>query len=239
MSGDLTAAVSDPAQSRSLSILEKLFPPPRPFAVTLWNGNELPASGIPVFRLVLNHPGSLRRIFAPPIELSLGRAFIYGDFDIEGDIFSAYALIEGMATRGFSAGEMAGLFRRALALPKEDPKRPFARGPARLRGRVHSKERDRAAVQYHYDVGNDFYTLWLDRNLQYSCGYFSRPTDDIDTAQEHKMEHICRKLRLKPGDRLLDIGCGWGGLAIYAATRYGVQALGVSLSKNQVAYAQD
>jgi cyclopropane-fatty-acyl-phospholipid synthase len=106
--------------------------------------------------------------------------------------------------------------------------------PARLRGALHSRERDRAAIQYHYDVGNDFYLLWLDRHMQYSCGYFPTSAEDLDTAQERKLEHICRKLRLKPGERLLDIGCGWGGLAIYAAQKYGAHVLGVTLSKNQM-----
>ena len=111
------------------------------------------------------------------------------------------------------------------------------RGPLQARGTIHSKERDRQVVQYHYDVGNDFYALWLDRNLQYSCGYFATGTEDLDSAQELKMEHICRKLRLREGERVLDIGCGWGGLARYAAAHHGVKVLGVTLSKNQKAYA--
>lgn len=102
-----------------------------------------------------------------------------------------------------------------------------------LRGAQHSKERDRAAIQYHYDVGNDFYALWLDKRMVYSCGYFPTGKEDLDTAQERKLEHICRKLRLQPGERLLDIGCGWGGLVMYAAEHYGVSALGVTLSTNQ------
>jgi cyclopropane-fatty-acyl-phospholipid synthase len=108
-----------------------------------------------------------------------------------------------------------------------------------MHGAVHSLQRDRAAIQYHYDVGNAFYSLWLDRNLQYSCGYFPTGAENLDTAQERKLEHICRKLRLKEGERMLDIGCGWGGLAIYAARHYGVDVLGVTLSQNQKAYADE
>jgi cyclopropane-fatty-acyl-phospholipid synthase len=103
---------------------------------------------------------------------------------------------------------------------------------------VHSRERDLAAIRYHYDVGNEFYSLWLDRRLQYSCAYFPTGSEDLDTAQEAKIEHICRKLRLRPGERLLDVGCGWGGLAAYAAQKYDVNVLGVTLSARQAEYGQ-
>jgi len=176
-------------------------------------------------RPVLKHPGALRRMVTPPIELSMGEAFIYGDFDIEGDIFAAFSLIDTSLTRKLSVGEMLGLIRSIRALPKSGPARPLSRGPSRLRGRLHSRERDLAAIRYHYDVGNDFFALWLDPRMQYSCGYFPTGSEGLDTAQERKLEHICRKLRLQPGERLLDVGCGWGGLATYAAERYGVEAL--------------
>jgi cyclopropane-fatty-acyl-phospholipid synthase len=113
----------------------------------------------------------------------------------------------------------------------------ITRGPLKLSGAQHSKERDRAAVQYHYDVGNDFYALWLDKRMVYSCAYFKTGQEDIDTAQEQKLDHICRKLRLSPGEHLLDIGCGWGGLVMYAAEHYGVNALGVTLSARQAELA--
>lgn len=229
MSQTLSLSTANSAPARVASLLDRLFPPPRAFGVRLWDGTQLPTAGRPPFSLVLNHADALRRMFTPPIELSLGEAFIYGDFDIEGDIFSAFALIDNITARSFSLGGIAALARDLLALPKS--------GPANLRGTLHSRDRDRAAIQYHYDVGNDFYSLWLDRHMQYSCGYFLTGTEDLDTAQERKMEHICRKLRLKPGERLLDIGCGWGGLAMYAARHYGVHVLGVTLSKNQAAYA--
>ncbi len=113
--------------------------------------------------------------------------------------------------------------KRLLSLPKVAQQRP-GDAAAKLRGARHSKERDRQAVTYHYDRSNDFYALWLDRRMVYSCAYFATPDDDIDTAQERKLDYICRKLRLQPGERLLDIGCGWGGLVIYAAQHYGVWA---------------
>ncbi len=227
----------DPVIHRTVDLLERLFPAPRHFGIRLWDGMELPADGHPTFSLVLNYPSALRRMFKPPIELSLGEAFILNDFDIEGDIFSAFPLMESIATRPLSAGEIIRLGLGLSALPAAGPARTKGRGPAQLRGTVHSRERDLAAVQYHYDVGDDFYSLWLDRNLQYSCGYFPTGVENLDAAQEQKMEHICRKLRLKAGEYLLDIGCGWGGLPIYAASKYGVRVLGLTLSKNQAAYA--
>jgi cyclopropane-fatty-acyl-phospholipid synthase len=236
MSQTLSLSAFNPTLIHTTALLDRLFPPPRAFGVRLWDGTELPAER-PAFSLVLNHPGALRRMFTPPIELSLGEAFVYGDFDIEGDIFSAFSLVDGITARTFSPGDVVALTRELLALPKSGPARLTGRGPAQLRGALHSRDRDRAAIQYHYDVGNDFYLLWLDRYLQYSCAYFPAGTEDLDTAQELKMEHICRKLRLQPGERLLDIGCGWGGLAMYAAQKYGAHVLGVTLSQNQMWYA--
>jgi len=239
MSQNILISAVDPAIHRTMDLLERLFPAPRRFGMRLWDGTELPADGRPSFQLVLNHAGALRRMFRTPIELSLGEAFILNDFDIEGDIFSTFSLMESIATRSFSMGEIVSIGLGLSALPASGPARAQGRGPAQLRGAVHSRERDLVAVQYHYDVGNDFYSLWLDRNLQYSCGYFPTGTEDLDAAQERKMEHICRKLRLQAGERLLDIGCGWGGLARYAAKNYGVDVLGVTLSKNQKTYADE
>lgn len=176
-------------------------------------------------------------MFTPPVELALGEAFIYGDLDIEGDIFAAFSLIDDIIARTFSPGDIAALARDLLTLPRPGRRQLDGRRAAQLQGTLHSRERDRAAIQYHYDVGNDFYSLWLDRNMQYSCAYFPTGAEDLDAAQERKMEHICRKLRLRPGERLLDIGCGWGGLAMYAARRHGVSVIGVTLSKNQMLYA--
>jgi cyclopropane-fatty-acyl-phospholipid synthase len=234
---DASISTTTSAAAHSAALLNQIFPPPRAFGIRLWDGTELPAPN-PAFWLVLTHPGALRRMFKPPVELSLGEALIYGDLDLEGDLFAALAAMESSALRAPSIGQIFGMARHFLALPRGGLPRPDGRGPAQMHGEPHSKERDRAAIRYHYDVGNDFYGLWLDRNRQYSCGYFSRPDEDLDTAQEHKMEHICRKLRLKPGERLLDIGCGWGGLVQYAARHYGVTALGVTLSEKQADYAK-
>jgi cyclopropane-fatty-acyl-phospholipid synthase len=239
MSQTLTKPASTTvADERAAALIDRLFPPPRRFDVRLDDGPVLSSGAEPAFTLALSHPGALRRMLSPPIELSMGESFIYGDFDIEGDIFSAFSVIDKYLNRKFSLGDMLGILRGVVALPRSGPARPAGRGPARLRGRLHSRERDFAAIRYHYDVGNDFFALWLDQRMQYSCAYFPTGDEDLDRAQELKLEHICRKLRLQPGERLLDIGCGWGGLAKYAAEKYGARVLGVTLSENQASYAQ-
>jgi len=237
MSHALTVPTHDHVTDVTLRLLDHIFPLPRAFGVRLWNGLTLPAAGRSPFTLVLHHPATLRRMFSPPIERSLGEAFIYGDYDFEGDLIAAFTLFHVIFERPRSPGEIVDIVRDLLTLPQHGPARPIGRGRARLSGAKHSQERDRAAVQYHYDVGNEFYALWLDRYLQYSCAYFPTGTEDLDTAQECKLDLICRKLRLQPGERLLDIGCGWGGLVRYAAEQYGVQAVGITLSEKQAAYA--
>ena len=236
MARDTIPAPVGAAWRQSVALIDRFFPPPRPFAVRLWDGTSLPAAAGSPFTLALNHPGALRRMFTPPIERALGEAFISGDFDIDGDIFAAVTLFDNLAARRFAPGDLTALARDILALPRPAA-RPVGRGPARLHGTLHSRERDRAAIQYHYDVGNDFYALWLDSRMQYSCAYFPTGAENLDTAQERKLEYICRKLHLQPGERLLDIGCGWGGLAMYAAERYGVRVLGITLSEQQAHYA--
>jgi cyclopropane-fatty-acyl-phospholipid synthase len=224
---------------RTVHALDHIFPPPRAFDIRLWNGLTLPAAGRSPFTLVLRHPATLRRMFSPPIERSLGEAFMYGDYDLEGDLIAAFTLFHVIFERPRSLSSLIDIAHDLLTLPRDGPARSSGRGRARLSGARHSLARDRAAIQYHYDVGNEFYELWLDRFMQYSCAYFPTGTEDLDTAQEHKLDLICRKLRLQPGERLLDIGCGWGGLLRYVAERYGVQAVGVTLSEKQAAYADD
>jgi cyclopropane-fatty-acyl-phospholipid synthase len=152
----------DRIRERIEKILDHLFPQPRPFGIHLWDGSELPATGQPAFYLVLKHPAALRRMFSPPVELSIAAAFIYDDFDIQGDIFSTFSLMDGIARKPFKPGEVIDLARDLFSLPRFPVERALGRGPAILRGAQHSRERDRAAIQYHYDVGNDFYALWLD-----------------------------------------------------------------------------
>lgn len=230
---------TDRAVIGTKNFLERLLPPRRPFDIRFWNGTVLPGDSEPRLTIVINSPGAVRRMFRLPIELAVGEAFIRGDWDVEGDLFAAFNLMNEITRAIRSPSDWVALARLYRALPNDTMVNATTRGPADLVGPLHSKERDRAAIRYHYDVGNDFYALWLDRRMNYSCAYFRTGGEDIDTAQEAKLEHICRKLRLQPGERLLDIGCGWGGLGIYAGQRYGVNVLGVTLSEQQHALANE
>ncbi|GAB4575749.1 MAG: class I SAM-dependent methyltransferase [Anaerolineae bacterium] len=238
----LASSDTDQRHARTARAVMALLAPSgkRAFAVRLWNGEVLPPdTGSPApYTIVLTHPGALRRMFLPPGELTLAEAFLRGDFEIEGDTIAALGL--AAYVNQFTAKDWLTFARLVLSLPQTAPPVAYQDGrqAARLRGMRHSRARDRAAVTYHYDVGNAFYALFLGKWMAYSCAYFRTPEDDLDTAQEAKLAHICRKLRLKPGERLLDIGCGWGGLVVYAAQHYGVQAVGINLSKLQIAYAQ-
>ncbi len=162
------------------------------------------------FTWVLNHPGALRRMFWPLNELSLGESYIFGDFDIEGDLEAAFSLGDLLLERHWSWREKLQMGKALRRLPQGD-RQDGGRRPARLHGAAHSRRRDSEAVTHHYDVSNDFYRLWLDQRMVYSCGYFTAESDDLEKAQEGKLDYICRKLRLRPGERLLDLGCGWGG----------------------------
>ncbi len=219
-------------------LLERLFgPAPAHVNVRLWDGSVWPEHRPAKATLVLRHPGALRAMFLPGNEVALAEAYLYDDFDVEGDLEVLFGVAEAIPARVASWSERLMLARHLLRLPPATQRRPAARGPARLRGRQHSVERDRQAIAYHYDVSNDFYQLFLDKRMVYSCAYFASPEEDLDPAQERKLDYICRKLRLQPGQRLLDVGCGWGGLVIHAAQRYGVDATGITLSAAQVELA--
>jgi cyclopropane-fatty-acyl-phospholipid synthase len=238
-------AMDDRLVSLTRAILEDLFGPPeqRTFAVRLWNGEtDAPESSAELpFTMVLHDAGSLRRMLLPPSELSMVEAYLHGDIDVEGDLESASTIADAVAERLGSMGTLARLTRRLLALPSggSGSVTDARRGRARARGLRHSRQRDAAVSRFHYDTGNDFYELWLDRRMVYSCAYFARGVNDLDGAQTAKLDHICRKLRLAPGERLLDIGCGWGALVMYAAQHYGVHAHGVTLAPQQAALAQE
>ena len=233
---------SDRSASQCLAFLQEVLGGihPRDFSFRLWDGSVWDAeSGEPSrFTMVLRNPGVLRTMLWSPSELALGEAYLYNDLDIEGDISSAFFLADRLVQLRLGLAERLRFARLLLALPSSGRHRG-ARPAERLRGPLHSVGRDRQAVTYHYDMSNAFYSLWLDERMVYSCAYFTDPGDDLDSAQERKLDYLCRKLRLQRGERVLDIGCGWGGLVIHAARNYGVQAHGITLSRPQADLANE
>lgn len=234
----LPASHLDAHVETSLEILEEICAqyPARDFAVRFWSGYLWGETLHPRFTLVLKHPGSLRAMLLEATELSLGEAYIYDDFDVEGDLEAAFQFGDYLVAHELRLRQKVHLLTRLRRLPV--PKRARAKSP-HLVGSQHSRERDRVAVTYHYDLSNDFYALWLDRSMTYSCAYFPTGKEDIDTAQQQKLDYICRKLRLQPDETLLDIGCGWGGLILHAVKHFGVRALGITLSREQVMLARE
>ena len=214
---------------------------PRNFGVRLWDGSVLqPEPRQPErFTVVLRHPAALRRMFLPPSELALAEAYIYDDFDVEGDLEAVFAVADHLLIeRTASTIDRLRHARRLLQLAANG-RGAAATGRVELSGRPHSLDRDRQAISYHYDRSNEFFAAFLDPRLVYSCAYFVRDDDDLETAQRQKLDYICRKLRLTPGERLLDIGCGWGALIRHAVRHYGVQALGITLSVRQAELADE
>ncbi|HEV7613548.1 MAG TPA: cyclopropane-fatty-acyl-phospholipid synthase family protein [Steroidobacteraceae bacterium] len=231
-------------------LLKRLFDR-LPFSITLrlWNGAAVQVGAIESgpqdsrFTLVFRNPEVVCATVLGRDPLRLAEAYFRGDLDIEGDFFAALQLKDHLQALQLSVGEQIGVAATALRLRALNAEKR----PARLRwapshGRAvkaHSKSENRDAVQFHYDVSNEFYALWLDRAMVYSCAYFEKPEIDLDAAQEAKLDHICRKLLLHPGEEFLDIGCGWGALVIHAARRFGVRAHGVTLSPQQLKVAQE
>ena len=213
-------------------------------ALRLWNDTVLrlgPAA--PEFTMVLRDPTVLRELVLQRNPLLIVEAHFRGLLDFEGDLYAALRLKVHFQTLSLSARERIALWRDALRLPKRQRLviLPTAAGAGKNAGTFrhrHSRDSDRAAIAFHYDVSNEFYRIWLDEQMVYSCAYFESAHDSIDQAQRNKLDHICRKLRLKPGEKMLDIGCGWGALVIWAAQHYGVHAHGITLSRQQLELAQ-
>jgi cyclopropane-fatty-acyl-phospholipid synthase len=223
-----------------------------------WDGSEVgPAAGPgaaspdgdpttdTVATLVVSSPRAVRRILWQPNELGLSRAYVAGEIDVEGSIWSLFRLpgllSSGSRPGGWRARVVGGRGLLAAARTTGALGGPLEPPPeeARLRGPLHSRRRDAQAIAHHYDVSNDFYRLILGETMTYSCAYFSTPETPLADAQRAKYDLICRKLGLRPGMRLLDVGCGWGGMALHAAEHYGVRAVGVTLSERQVEYARE
>jgi cyclopropane-fatty-acyl-phospholipid synthase len=241
MAGQVQSVVGiDKSAWRAMAIVHELLREyhPRDFGVELWDGTRLdPEPGqFCRFTWRINHPGALRAALTAAKQVALAEAYIHNEFDISGDILAIFPLAEYLAGKEWSAKEKLRLASLLLSLPSRNHN---GEESARLRGGLHSRARDRQAVSFHYDVSNEFYKLWLDPRMVYSCAYFKSAEDSLEAAQEQKLDYICRKLRLRPGERLLDIGCGWGGLLVHAARKYGVHATGITLSQQQMMLAQE
>lgn len=188
-----------------------------PLRISLWDGRVFDLGVSPRSTIRVNHPVGIRSLAQPTLDV-LGDAYVHGELDIEGDLA---ALIDAVA----------GMVRHVDA-----PLRGIGKW---FRRSGHSKSKDAEAIAYHYDVSNDFYRLWLDDAMVYSCAYFRNAHDTLEQAQMQKIDHVLTKIRLQPGQRLLDIGCGWGALILRAAQNYGAHATGITLSKNQYALARE
>src|SRR5438552_4229491 len=236
----------DPAIAATIPVLDLVFGPPyeRNHDIRLWDGTIQHGGADPRadFSLYIRRRSALRKMLLRPSELSIVEAFISNDIDVEGNVESAMGLGDAISKRVQSIRAIAGLIPKVLALPRDDDslavqKSRYARSLRLLTPRARNSTE--SEIRFHYDLGNDFYALWLDPSMSYTCAYYRKESDDLVTAQRNKLDHICRKLRLQPGDRLLDIGCGWGGLAMHAAQNYGVKATGITLSAAQAIFAQE
>jgi cyclopropane-fatty-acyl-phospholipid synthase len=211
--------------------------PSRPFSLDLWDGTSLPATngGGPTFRV--RSPAAVAHALRAPGQLGLGRAYVSGEIDVD-DLDAVLDLLGNWQPPSI---DRSGRTRLVLAAAKACGLQRPPRVPAselKPRGRRHSSERDARAVRHHYDLPGEFFALFLGESLTYSCALFSRGAKTLEEAQQAKLEMVCTKLGLQPGERVLDVGCGWGSFAIHAATRHEVQVLGITLSEPQAERAQ-
>src|SRR5919201_2476253 len=216
-------------------LLEQVVGSDLPIAIEAYDGSRLGPPDPPA-TLHIRSQTALRRIIQAPGELGFGRAYVAGDLDFEGDIFAALALRDRLPDLKLAPAHwLAALRLVGLGALKPVPAPPEE---ARLHGRRHTKQRDAAAISHHYDVSNDFYRRVLGPSMTYSCAVWTDPGITLEEAQANKHELVCSKLGLERGMRLLDIGCGWGGMLLHAAEHHGVQTVGVTLSKRQAELAE-
>ncbi|MFI9822953.1 class I SAM-dependent methyltransferase [Streptomyces sp. NPDC052013] len=237
------------AASRLKGLVEQLLGTPLPLRIRAWDGSLAGPPAAPT--LVVRNRRALRHLLWKPGELGLARAWVAGDLDIDGDLYAALDLLSGLIwERGEDARTLGQAlrepeFRSAVrglitlaglplppAAPPEEARRP--------RRGLHTKRSDRRAISHHYDVGNDFYEIVLGPSMVYSCAYWPAPPPEgtLEQAQRDKLELVCHKLALRPGQRLLDVGCGWGSMAVHAAREHGADIVGITLSQEQAAFAR-
>ncbi|MHA5049518.1 class I SAM-dependent methyltransferase [Streptomyces sp. SD15] len=233
------------AALRLKSLVEQLLGVPLPVRIRAWDGSEAGPPGAPT--LIARNRRALRHLLWKPGELGLARAWVAGDLGVEGDFYTALDLMSGLVwDRGEGARGLVDALRdpevraavRGLMVMARTPLPPTPPSEeVRRRRHLHTKHSDKRAISHHYDVGNDFYEIVLGPSMVYSCAYWE-PDGTLEGAQRDKLELIARKLDLRPGQRLLDVGCGWGSMAIHAAREHGVSVVGVTLSQEQAAYAR-
>lgn len=185
-----------------------------PLRLQLWNGKEFELGPEPRVTVSIPSVSSLKYFISPHLG-DLANAYVEGEIRVDGELRDVVEVAASLAEKNGPEN-------------RSDSRRLF-----------HTQQMDAEAIAYHYDVSNEFYSLWLDRNMVYSCAYFGDGNESLDVAQERKLDHILTKLRVQPGNTLLDIGCGWGALAIRAAEKYGAKVLGITLSQNQFDLAQE
>jgi cyclopropane-fatty-acyl-phospholipid synthase len=216
--------------------IERAFPE-RPFTIELWDGSSVPSTngGGPTFKA--RSADALAYAIAAPGQLGLGRAYVAGEIEID-DIDGVIGVLNEWKPPPVGAAAKARLIAAALRAAGVRRPPPPPKAEMHLRGRKHTTKRDREAVRHHYDVGNEFFSLFLDESMTYSCAIFSRGAKSLAAAQDTKLELVCTKLGLQPGQRVLDVGCGWGSFVMHAASRHGVNAVGITLSENQAELAR-
>ncbi|PWW56912.1 SAM-dependent methyltransferase [Actinokineospora spheciospongiae] len=238
-------AGSTPVATTLARVVERVLGAPLPIRLRAWDGSEAGPRGGPVG--VVRSRRALRRLLWDPDELGLARAYVTGDLDVEGDLYEALSLFWALQRESrispprLSLREKAGLFGTGVRLGVVGPRPPAPAEEARLSGTEHTRARDRAAIAHHYDLSNEFYRRVLDPQMAYSCAYWTsrEPGYTVEDAQRDKLDLVCTKLGLRPGMRLLDVGCGWGSLSVHAAKHYGVEVLGITLSTEQRQFILD
>ncbi|HEX3736793.1 MAG TPA: cyclopropane-fatty-acyl-phospholipid synthase family protein [Solirubrobacterales bacterium] len=211
--------------------------PDRPFTVRFWDGTSLPATAGDGPTFTVRSPRAAAHALRAPGQLGLGRAYVSGELEVD-DIDAVIALLDGWQPPALDGTDKRALLLgavRAAGLTMPPPRPAAELVPT---GRRHSKERDARAVRHHYDVSNEFFSLFLDQSMTYSCAIFSRGAETLEEAQVEKLDTVARKLAIEPGERVLDVGCGWGSFAIRAASEYGANVVGITLSEPQAEEAR-
>ncbi|MEV0094947.1 cyclopropane-fatty-acyl-phospholipid synthase family protein [Streptomyces sp. NPDC050738] len=241
----MTANARHGAAQRLAPHIEAAIGGPLPLRVRAWDGSEAGPGHAPT--VVLRSRRALRRLLWQPGELGLAQAYVTGELDFEGDLPEGLRILWRTVREGrlhaprLGARDRGRAAATALRLGAVGPRPAPPASQARLRGRLHSRTRDQAAISHHYDLSNAFYAMLLDETMAYSCGFWTGEGPDYGPrdAQRDKLELICRKLALGPGAQLLDIGCGWGSLTLYAAEHHKVRVTAVTLAAEQAAYVRE